>query len=94
MEQLDAAERRASLGSDYRPCPGGSRRCWKGSHERTGQRAVVLIDEYDKPILDTLEIPEVAVPTATICGDCTQSSSPATPTSAIAFLTGVSKFPR
>ncbi len=25
------------------------------SHERTGQRAVVLIDEYDKPILDVLD---------------------------------------
>ena len=30
-------------------------------HERTGQRVVVLVDEYDKPILDTLETPEVAV---------------------------------
>ena len=29
-------------------------------HERSGQRVVVLIDEYDKPILDTLDHPEVA----------------------------------
>ena len=29
-------------------------------HEVTGKRTVVLIDEYDKPILDTLDAPEVA----------------------------------
>ncbi|MFP4496488.1 MAG: AAA family ATPase, partial [Halochromatium sp.] len=28
------------------------------AHEHTGQRAVVLIDEYDKPILDNIEHPE------------------------------------
>ena len=27
----------------------------KGMHEKTGQRVVVLIDEYDKPLLDLLE---------------------------------------
>ena len=29
-------------------------------HERTGRRVVVLVDEYDKPITDNLESPEVA----------------------------------
>ena len=29
-------------------------------HARTGQRVVVLIDEYDKPILDALETPAIA----------------------------------
>ena len=29
-------------------------------HEGSGQRVVVLVDEYDKPILDALETPEVA----------------------------------
>ena len=29
-------------------------------HEHSGQRVVVLVDEYDKPILDALEAPEVA----------------------------------
>jgi hypothetical protein len=29
-------------------------------HERTGQRVVVLVDEYDKPILDNLTRPETA----------------------------------
>jgi len=30
-------------------------------HQQTGQRVVVLVDEYDKPILDTLAKPEVAI---------------------------------
>ena len=29
-------------------------------HRRTGQRVVVLVDEYDKPILDALETPHIA----------------------------------
>ena len=30
------------------------------AHEKTGQRVVILIDEYDKPILDNLQKPEIA----------------------------------
>jgi len=30
------------------------------SHEKTGKRVVILVDEYDKPILDNLHNPEVA----------------------------------
>jgi hypothetical protein len=30
------------------------------THEKTGQRVVILVDEYDKPILDNLLKPEVA----------------------------------
>ena len=35
----------------------GDRFCYvlKSAHEKTGQRAVVLIDEYDKPLLDVLD---------------------------------------
>ena len=29
-------------------------------HARAGQQVAVLVDEYDKPILDALETPEVA----------------------------------
>ena len=60
---------------------------------RTGQRAAVLVDEYDKPILDALEVPEVACANRDLpARDCTRSSSPPMPTSSFAFLTGVSKF--
>ena len=36
------------------------RRLMKVLHERSGQRVAVLVDEYDKPILDALEVPEIA----------------------------------
>lgn len=40
------------------------RNCFKElirtAHEKTGQRVVILIDEYDKPILDNLLKPEIA----------------------------------
>ena len=32
----------------------------RSAHESTGQRVVVLVDEYDKPILDNITEPEVA----------------------------------
>ena len=31
-------------------------RILKASHEKTGRRAVVLVDEYDKPVLDVLDV--------------------------------------
>jgi hypothetical protein len=30
------------------------------AHEKTGQRVVILVDEYDKPILDNITNPEIA----------------------------------
>ncbi|MBM6866912.1 AAA family ATPase, partial [Bacteroides caecigallinarum] len=31
-------------------------RILKAAHEKTGRRAVVLVDEYDKPVLDVLDV--------------------------------------
>ena len=58
--QLEDIGRRA--GADPR---GGSapvlfRRLIETLSERAGRRAVVLVDEYDKPILDALDVPETA----------------------------------
>ena len=36
------------------------RRLLRALHRETGERVVVLVDEYDKPILDALREPEVA----------------------------------
>ena len=38
----------------------------KAAHEKTGQRVVVLIDEYDKPLLDVMA---TGIPAPTIAGD-------------------------
>ena len=60
MEQLAAAERRMGVASEYLTAPGRFAYLLEALHRQTGQRVVVLVDEYDKPILDALEEPEVA----------------------------------
>ena len=60
MEQLAAAERRMGVASEYLTAPGRFAYLLEALHRQTGQRVAVLVDEYDKPILDALEEPEVA----------------------------------
>ena len=58
--QLDAAERRWDVASGYR---GGAQRLAalvKGIHRNTGRSVAILVDDYDRPILDALPRPEVA----------------------------------
>ena len=62
------------------------------AHEKTGQRVVVLVDEYDKPILDNLLKPDVAKEIRdglrnfySVIKDCDAHIK-------FAMLTGVSKF--
>ena len=59
--QLDALEEEAEVvPCDEETAPARFHRLMKVLHERSGQRVAVLIDEYDKPILDALDTPEVA----------------------------------
>ena len=60
MAQLSAIERRTGVGSDHDTAPERFGSLLEMLHEHTGQRVAVLVDEYDKPILDALSIPEVA----------------------------------
>ena len=60
MAQLDAVERESGVASDYRTGPQRFAHLLESLHRRTGQRVAVLVDEYDKPILDALEAPETA----------------------------------
>ncbi len=59
--QLEETEMQAGL----EPGPAGAavrfRRLIRTLHERTGQQTVVLVDEYDKPILDALGDRELAL---------------------------------
>ena len=62
------------------------------THEKTGQRVVILVDEYDKPILDNLLKPDVAKEIRdglrnfySVINDCDAHIK-------FAMLTGVSKF--
>ena len=60
IEELAAIEPPAGVGSHDATAPERFRHLIAALRERAGQRVVVLVDEYDKPILDALEKPEVA----------------------------------
>ena len=60
MEQLAAAERRLGVVSEYLTAAGRLTYLLEALHRQTGARVAVLVDEYDKPILDVLEQREVA----------------------------------
>ena len=60
MAQLDAVERESGVASAYRAGPQRFAHLLESLHRRAGQRVVVLVDEYDKPMLDALEAPETA----------------------------------
>ncbi len=60
LAQLDAAGRQIELASDYSTGPERLAELLGSLHRKAGQRVVVLVDDYDKPILDALDTPEVA----------------------------------
>ena len=91
MEQLAMAEGDAPVASAY-TAPGRLARLLETLHQRTGRTVAVLVDEYDRPILDALEEPEVARANReflrglyAVIKDCDAHVR-------FTFLTGVSKF--
>jgi len=61
-------------------------------YEKYNQKVVVLIDEYDKPILDAIENIEVAKENREILKDFYSVLKDADPYLKLGFLTGVSRF--
>ena len=93
MEQLAAAERRAGVGSEYLTVAGRFAGLLEALHEHTGQRVVVLVDEYDKPILDALvDAPEVARANRDYLRGLYGVIKDSDAHVRFTFLTGVSKF--
>lgn len=60
--------------------------------QQSGQRVVILIDEYDKPILDRIEQPEIALEIREGLKDFYSVIKDSDEFVRFAFLTGVSKF--
>ena len=58
--QLDVLEEQLGVASRYDTAAERFGHLVRTSSAQAGQRAVVLVDEYDKPILDALDAPEVA----------------------------------
>ena len=61
-------------------------------HGQTGQRVVVLVDEYDKPILDQIDHQEIAIAMREALKDIYSVIKDQDASIRFAFLTGVSKF--
>ena len=92
MEQLDALESEVGVRSGYDTARGRFRHLLRTLHQQTGQRVVVLVDEYDKPILDALEVPEVARANRDYLRGLYATIKDSDAHIAFTFLTGVSKF--
>ncbi len=86
---------RKSLGlsfPDPLDIPGYLEELIQKSAEKTGQRAVILIDEYDKPILDNIARPEIAAEMRDGLKNLYSVLKDNDAWIHFAFLTGVSKF--
>ena len=90
--QLDALERRAGMVSGYGAAHARLRHLLQTLHERTRQRVAVLVDEYDKPILDTLDTPAVARANRDFLHGLYSTIKSGDADVAFTLLTGVSKF--
>ena len=92
MARLDALEEDAEVAGRHDAAPARLRHLIRTLHRQTGARVVVLVDEYDKPILDALDTPEVARANRdflrglyAVIKDCDAHIR-------FSFITGVSKF--
>ena len=92
MAQLDGLERRAGVRSGYDTAPERLSHLLETLHERTGERAVMLVDEYDKPILDALGDPELARANRNYLRGLYSTLKFADAHIRLSFITGVSKF--
>ena len=92
MDQLSTIERWAGIVAESTTAPGRFAYLLEALHAEVGQPVAVLIDEYDKPILDALEVPEVARANRDYLRGLYATIKDSDAHIAFSFLTGVSKF--
>ena len=92
MAQLDVMESEVAVAAGYDSAPVRFRHLMKALHQQSGQRVAVLVDEYDKPILDALETPEVARANRDYLQGLYSTIKFGDAHIKFTFLTGVSKF--
>ena len=94
MAQLDAVERRESIESGYATAPERFGYLIEALHERAGQPVAVLVDEYDKPILDALQERDIALTNRDYLRGLYSTIKFCDAHIKFTLLTGVSKFSR
>lgn len=92
MAQLDRLEAVFGYRSVYTTCPERFHELIQRAGQHSGLPVVVLIDEYDKPILDALDYPEVAKTNRDFLRGFYASIKDNDAHIRFSFLTGVSKF--
>ena len=96
MEKLAAAEAEAGVraAAGHATASGRFAALLAALHRETGQRVAVLVDEYDKPILDALTVPEVARANRDFLRGVYSVIKDSDAHVRFSFLTGVSRFSR
>ena len=92
MLQLESIEDEMGIPARRVSAPGRLRRLLQKLHRQTGQPVAVLVDEYDKPILDALEMPEVACANRDYLRGLYGMIKSSDAHVRFTFVTGVSKF--
>ena len=90
--QLEHLEEEAGVPPREISAPARFRRLLQALHRHTGRPVVVLVDEYDKPILDTLKTPEVACANRDYLRGLYGMIKSSDAHVRFTFVTGVSKF--
>ena len=91
-EQLTVFEQQHKLPAEFPDIRSRFKSLIRQLHEKTGQRVVILVDEYDKPILDRIEEPQIAREIREGLKDFYSVIKDSDAHVRFAFLTGVSKF--
>ena len=92
MAQLDAVERETGVVSGYASASDRFGHMLEALHRRSGRPVAVLVDEYDKPILDTLEESEIARANRDFLRGLYATIKDCDAHVRFTFITGVSKF--
>ena len=94
MAQLDGVERQSGVTSRYKAGPQRLADLLETLHLQHRRRVVVLVDEYDKPILDTLHKPTISEANRDSLRSVYSGIKDCDTHVRFCFLTGVSKFSR
>ena len=92
VDRLKAMEHEAGVAACHDTAPARFRHVIEALHERTGQRVAVLVDEHDKPILDALDVPEIARANRDFLRGLYAVIKDSDAHIRFSFITGVSKF--